>query len=67
MVYVDRVVHKCRSVDRDYYTLGGWTTHDLNLRENKEKEYGQFGVGTIDDVMTEVVDTAENDQDVKVL
>ncbi|KAK9676018.1 hypothetical protein RND81_11G048400 [Saponaria officinalis] len=32
LVYVDRVVHETRYVDRDYFTLVGWSTPHLNAR-----------------------------------
>ncbi|KAK9668736.1 hypothetical protein RND81_13G082400 [Saponaria officinalis] len=58
LVYVDRVVHETRYVDRDYFTLVGWTTSHLNAREKAEKSYGTFGIGSIEDIMTEVIDTS---------
>ncbi|KAK9750031.1 hypothetical protein RND81_02G168100 [Saponaria officinalis] len=58
LLYVDRVVHETRYVDRDYFTLVGWTTSHLNAREKAEKSYGTFGIGSIEDIMTEVIDTS---------
>ncbi|KAK9705619.1 hypothetical protein RND81_07G071300 [Saponaria officinalis] len=60
LVYVDRVVHETRYVDRDYFTLVGWTTPHLNAREKAEKSYGTFGIGSIEDIMTEVIDTSSH-------
>ncbi|KAK9698630.1 hypothetical protein RND81_08G119200 [Saponaria officinalis] len=58
LVYVDRIVHETRYVDRDYFTLVGWTTSHLNAREIAEKSYATFGIGSIEDIMTEVIDTS---------
>ncbi|XP_074313801.1 uncharacterized protein LOC141648995 [Silene latifolia] len=47
LVYVDRVVHEKRFVERDYYTLLNWTSAALFSREKQEMEAGQFGLGRV--------------------
>ncbi|XP_074294092.1 uncharacterized protein LOC141621674 [Silene latifolia] len=57
LFYVDRVVHKKRTVDRDFFTLTGWTTTALYARQKEEMKSFHFGEGTIEDMMVENVNT----------